>query len=343
MALFDVVQFEGAPFSWLIYKHPGDEFNTHSKLIVAPGQVAILVHNGKIERILEEGSYRLDTELLPFVKAFVKGVFGGNNPYPMNVYFVNKTLKLDMLWGTSDPINIVDPKYGIQLRLRARGQLGIRLANYQFFFQTLVGTIMDGSYITFTAIQNYFRGIINQRVKKILSSFIIQNKCTYFEIDPHIDTIQKDLENELKPDLNRFGFDLVNLAIESINVPDDDLTKLNDIFHKKAEFQQLGNDLYRTSRGYDVLEAGAKNNSSTGAVFGMGLGMGMNGQGINSIIPPSKEVQNSNLICPKCHSNVPFGSKFCPECGSPMALRCPKCQTEVAPGTKFCPNCGQKL
>ena len=44
MAIFDVVRFEGTGSDWLIYKHPGTEFNTRSKLIVSPGQVAIIVH-----------------------------------------------------------------------------------------------------------------------------------------------------------------------------------------------------------------------------------------------------------------------------------------------------------
>lgn len=37
-------------------------------------------------------------------------------------------------------------------------------------------------------------------------------------------------------------------------------------------------------------------------------------------------------------------SKFCPECGAPMAAQaaCAKCGAELAPGAKFCPECGQK-
>ena len=84
MAIYDVIKCESTNPEWIIYKYNSSEFNTRSKLIVSTAQVAILVHNGRIEKILEEGSYRLDTELLPFVKGFVKGVYGGNNPYPIN-------------------------------------------------------------------------------------------------------------------------------------------------------------------------------------------------------------------------------------------------------------------
>ncbi len=37
-------------------------------------------------------------------------------------------------------------------------------------------------------------------------------------------------------------------------------------------------------------------------------------------------------------------SKFCPECGAPMAAKgaCGTCGAQLAPGAKFCPECGQK-
>ncbi len=54
--------------------------------------------------------------------------------------------------------------------------------------------------------------------------------------------------------------------------------------------------------------------------------------------------------CPKDGTLAPAGTKFCPECGSPMvqppppapAAVCPKCGTETK-GAKFCPNCGTKI
>ncbi len=362
MAIASVVRFEGTGNDWLLYKFKGDEFNTKSKLIVSTGQVAILVHNGQIEKIVEEGTYKMDTELLPFVKAFVKGWYGGSNPYPMEVYFINKRLKLDLLWGTADPIPVIDPVYNIKLSLRARGQMGIRLSNYQFFLQTLVGTLLKDNYIKFSVIQDYFRGIINQKTRKFLAGYIIDNKVTYFEINAHIDDIQTRLEESLREEVGQFGFDLVNLSIESINVPDDELEKLNDILLKKAEYEQLGDQVYRTTRGYDVLEAGAKNNSSTGSLFGVGLGMNMANQttaAAGGIIPPQQNNANaasvnntsapqvtnkvSTFDCPRCGKDINYGSKFCPECGIALVYTCPKCGNTVDPGHKFCDNCGDRL
>jgi len=54
----------------------------------------------------------------------------------------------------------------------------------------------------------------------------------------------------------------------------------------------------------------------------------------------------STAKCPKDGTIAPAGTRFCPECGSPMVQpsvsACPKCGTETH-GAKFCPNCGEKL
>ena len=50
--------------------------------------------------------------------------------------------------------------------------------------------------------------------------------------------------------------------------------------------------------------------------------------------------------CPKDGTVAPAGTKFCPECGSPMvqpaASNCPNCGAETH-GAKFCPECGTKI
>ena len=50
------------------------------------------------------------------------------------------------------------------------------------------------------------------------------------------------------------------------------------------------------------------------------------------------------MVCPGCAAELAEGTKFCPECGTPVqAPRCPSCDTAHAPGQKFCSECGTAL
>jgi len=53
------------------------------------------------------------------------------------------------------------------------------------------------------------------------------------------------------------------------------------------------------------------------------------------------------IECPKCRYRNVAGTKFCGDCGIPLAvgspLNCGKCGTENPPGQKFCGSCGNTL
>ena len=355
MAIYSVVKFDSVKdVRWLVYKFAGTDFNSKSVLIVGPGQVAIAVHGGKIETVFEAGTYRLDTENLPFLRGVVKKFFGGATPYTMEVYFVNKTIKLDMLWGSNEPIQVVDPKYNVKVHVRCRGQFGIRLTNYQFFFEHLLGTLLESNYVTFEVIQSYFRGVINTKATKAISNKIVTDKISILDISTMLEDISNGLKADLAPEFAKFGFEVINFFVESISVPDEDLARINDFLNKKAEFDIMGDARYRTARGYDVLEGAATNENGAGGVgagIGVGLGVGLGaaksigGEG-GGIIPSGStdEKPKAEVIkCPKCGHELAKGAKFCPECGASLINLCPKCGHPLAAGAKFCPECGAKI
>lgn len=335
--IYDVIRFEPANPNWFIFKHPADEFNNKSKLIVSPGQVALLVHNGKVEKIVENGTIKLNTEYYPIIKGLIKAFHKGGNAYPLEVYFINKVLKLDFFWGTSSPIDLIDPKYKIAIKLRARGQFGIKLVNYQFFFENFIGTVMKGKLFTFELLNDKLRALLNQRFRESAVSYILANKVSYFEIAAHLDEISEAFTNELKPVIESYGLNITKVLIESINVPEADLKKLQEILYKKAEYEQLGDETYRLTRGYDVLEGAAKNQGTAGTIMGVGLGQNVAG-GMGSIIP---ERDPSKKLCVNCNYELLKNAKFCPNCGAKVEKSC-LCGAKLAPKVKFCPECGRK-
>jgi Double zinc ribbon/Adenylate and Guanylate cyclase catalytic domain len=49
------------------------------------------------------------------------------------------------------------------------------------------------------------------------------------------------------------------------------------------------------------------------------------------------------MQCPRCQYENLAGTKFCGECGAPLASGCPACGVSNPPANKFCGECGAPL
>lgn len=340
MTYLDVIEYRGShDNSWIVYRHPNNQFNTNSKLIVSVGQVAVIVHGGKVERIIENGTFILDNLNFPFLANMQRKKHGGGNPFPMEVYFINKTIKLDMLWGTIDPILLLEPKFNVRVHVRARGQFGLKINNYQFLLTQLIGSI-NRQTITFELINQFFRGLINTKIKTILASEIINNKISLLDINMHLDSLSNQTKVLLEPEFERYGFEMINFYYSSINLPADDLEIINKILNKNAEFNILGTDRYKASRGYDVLESAAKNEGS-GNLASAGLGLGIGKGFADDLMNVNKDLKVDEHKCVKCSMKIGEKDKFCLNCGTEQVKHCSKCNTTIDSNAKFCSNCGQ--
>lgn len=322
MALFDVVRFDGLKSrEWLIFKYPSDQLVLGSQLIVQEGQVAIFVKGGCVCDIFQPGTYTLSTENLPVLNAIVKLPFGGETPFSAEVYFVNTTTKLDLNWGTTDPIQLIDPKYYIRLHIRAFGNMGLKLIDYESFFKELIGGMQQDDLVRFDKIKDFYRGLLVIKVKSIIADTIISEKISALEIAPKQEELSLKIKDKISGEFEKYGFKVLNFYIQSINFPDEDFEKINKILEDKAAFEIMGERRYATKRSFDVYEGAATNANGVAGEFvsgGMGLGAGVTvGSSMaNSIGNPL--VNNGSMTmkeCPFCHSIIPIASKFCPECG----------------------------
>ena len=66
MKIIDVIKYEGDN-STFIWKHPAEDFNMKSQLIVHESQEAVFMMNGQALDTFGPGRYTLDTENIPIL------------------------------------------------------------------------------------------------------------------------------------------------------------------------------------------------------------------------------------------------------------------------------------
>lgn len=357
MAIVEVIKYNGGPevFAW---KYPNEELGTWSQLIVNESQEAILFKGGKALDVFQSGRHTLDTANIPVLNKIVNLPFGGRSPFTAEVWYVNKAFSLDIKWGTSSPIQIQDPKYGVFVSVRSNGMFGIKIEDSKKFLIKLVGTM---NIFDKTNLVKYFRGLYVTKVKDTISSYVIHKKISLLEINAYIDEISEYMKERIEPILSEYGIKLVNFYVNDISIPEEDkaVSKLKDALAKKAEMNIIGYS-YGQERSFNTLEGAAKNPSSSSApLMGAGMGLGM-GVGLGDVIGGafqsiSSEIKTSRSesykICPKCQEKIDSVQRFCGNCGydteskeeeKTKKIVCSVCGKELVGNVKFCPQCGDK-
>ncbi|MDQ6423121.1 SPFH domain-containing protein [Paenibacillus sp. LHD-117] len=379
MAIIDVIKFNGiANRDWLVFRYPGESFVYGTQLIVGEGQIAVFVKGGKALDYFSAGTYTLNANNIPILQSFINLPFGKRTPFTAEVFFINKTIKLDVLWGTSDPISLIDPKYNVRLRVRAFGQFGMRISDFRVFLTELIGAVGDHDVVKYDTIISYFKGITVTKIKTLIANTVINKKISVLEIAPLLEELSERAENSVAFEFERFGITIVNFLVSSVNFPDEDFETINRILGEKAAFEIIGDQRYNVKRSFDVMETAAGNESGGNiAAAGIGLGLGA-GAGLavgtaftnhasgimnssTKVIPCNKcasmndvddkfcgncgnKLASEKVECRSCKSHIDRNAKFCPECGCSMGMKvCPSCHKENSPETKFCSECGTRM
>lgn len=359
MAIIDVVRFDGLRSrDWLIYKYPAEDLVLGTQLIVQEGQAAIFVSGGVVADLFYPGTYTLHTENLPILKTLVNLPFGGNTPFSAEIYFINTTVRLDINWGTSDPIQLVDPKYYVRLRVRAFGQMGLKILDPVSLLKEVIGGMQKADIIKFDKIKEYFRGILVIKAKSAIADTIISNGVSVLEISTKLEELSEIVKNQVAPEFAKYGFTVANFFIQSVNFPDEDFEKINKILEDKAAFEIMGDGRYATKRSFDVYEGAANNQNGMAGAFaaggiGLGVAMGVGSSMNQNMGNPMNQMQGQASgnatpapavkICVGCGVQIPADSRFCPQCGFNNSETICECGNKLAPGMKFCPACGKQI
>jgi membrane protease subunit (stomatin/prohibitin family) len=354
VAVADIIKYEGEN-NTLVWKHPLEDFNTLTQLIVHEAQEAIFFRNGQALDLFHPGRYTLKTQNIPILRKLLNLPTGGVSPFHCEVYFINKVMTLNVKWGTNTSAEVIDPRFNILLNVGASGGMGVQVADSRKFLTKLVGTEPN---LTVNGLQGYFRENIAMRAKSYITR--IMGEVSFAVVNQRLNDISLALQNQLALDMGDFGIKLVNFYVSTIHIPDEDKEKIKEALAATSARAIQGYN-WMDEQMADIAKKYAANPGSVDNVAGMAAQMPMAfafGQMLSNVARPLAE----NVFSPTLtafgrkpdsgqeENDVAYGRK-CINCGSdlsPASSFCSKCGTAIPQDTdkvraKFCHACGRKL
>ncbi|MBQ7364323.1 MAG: SPFH domain-containing protein [Clostridia bacterium] len=379
MKIADTVKYEGDN-NTLVYKHPCEDFNALTQLVVHESQEAIFFVNGQALDLFTAGRYTLVSENLPLIGKALKRATGDTSPFHCEVYFINKAILMAMKWGTDSRVQYIEPTYGFPLSIGASGELALRVENARKLLLKLVGTEQS---FTREGVLRYFRALLMMKVKSYIAKEFTEGHVSVFDIDSSLESFSLALKERLVPDFAEYGIALEEFFVTTVMRPEGErqyetfkalyFRQYADVAEAKlqkelrvitaeadaerllidsraqAEKRRVEGYTYQIERGYDVAEKMAANDGA-GQFTSMGVGLGtmaavgsVVGGVVGDAIGGVNHVSEGSF-CENCGTKLAAGASFCEECGSAVSQfgTCKGCGFCFTHSGKFCPKCGTK-
>lgn len=266
--LASVIKYEGGN-DVFVFKHPIEDFNLGSQLIVHESQEAIFFRDGKALDLFGAGRYTLATQNLPLLEGLYKLPSNVDEVFHSEVYFINMTTQMGIKWGTDSKVRMFDPGSGMHIELGASGNFNMRVTNSRKLLLKVVGTTAefrqddvngDDNSVGTTFIKGKFRSLIMNKVKSNLAREIRENQINILEVDEYLDVLSEKLKNVINLTLDDYGLYMPEFYITTIVTPDDDpnFRRLKQQFAEKTlrvREEHIRKAEAEAAQGRKILEA----------------------------------------------------------------------------------------
>lgn len=333
MKIVDLIKYEGDNTT-LVWKHPSEDFNTLSQLVVHESQEALLFLNGVACDLFGPGRHTLHTQNIPLLRRIVNIPTGGESPFHCEVYFINKVEQMAINWGMGN-VNFLDPQYNdYAFKIGASGEMSLKVSDSKKLITKLVGTEAVFNQET---IKHYFKAPITTHIKTMLPNLLRERGVSIFEVEAALPELSEILKIRIAQEMADYGVTLEKFWISNVVKPEDDpyyinfnrqrgekiaLANQGQLDMQAADYQrrieligysgtvekrkmdvdaqryaqdQLGYT-YQQARGFDVMEKVAENEGSGSDLRNAAMGVGM-GFGVGGAFGNAlNSISNSTML-----------------------------------------------
>lgn len=255
-----VVKYEGSNDT-LVFKHPIEDFNLGSQLIVHASQEALFFRDGRALDLFGEGRYSLSTQNIPLLSKMTALPFNADTIFHSEIYFINQAVHREIKWGTDSKVRLFDPGSGLHLEIGASGTFSLKVTDSRRLVLQLVGTenglkadSVLGKSVSQSGGSGYstglFRGLILGKIKSGLAKSILDLHIDILQVDAYMDELSDQLKQKINPYLETYGLTMPEFTIAAISLPDED-----------PDFQRLREQFAQKTLGVreeQILEAQAR-------------------------------------------------------------------------------------
>lgn len=199
-----------------VYRHPVENFNIGSQLIVSEGQKALFFRNGKGLDVFGPGRHILETQKFPLLEEVLKFPTNAELTFDSKIYFV-RTNRLNVKWGVPE-IRLRNPEMDFYVNIGISGSVDLQVIDDNESVRKLVYMIIGtssgaahnepmgaGESYTAAYVSEKFRDVITSRLSDLLANIIIENQINVLDIESKKILISDILRKDLNAVFDEYG------------------------------------------------------------------------------------------------------------------------------------------
>ena len=327
----NVVEWQETRDDVIFYKWNNDEIKRGSRLIIRPGQDAVFMYNGRTEGIFqEEGSYDIESDIIPFLSTLKGFRFGFNSGLRAEVLFIN-TKEFNMKWGTKQAVNLPHPSLPGGMPVRANGTFQFKVGDYETLIDKIAGI---KKMFTTEEVRERILSLLDQ----LLLQWMVKEGKDLFNLQANAGEISRGIMQDLDGEMRQIGLTMTGFQINTVSYPEE----IQNMINKVAGQSMVGDmNRYQQMAVLDSMTNGSAQGGHMAAdMASMQMGMMMGQQIMNQM---GQNLSGAAAVQPGAGVNAAAETEAADAAptGSPQAAQASD-SSGAAPYPNFCPNCGQK-
>ena len=266
--LLEIIEWQDDSRDTIAWRFPDNDaaIKNGAQLIVRESQTVQFVYLGQFGDTFGPGKHSLTTENIPVLTRLKSWKYGFESPFKADVYYVNTRLFTGNKWGTSNPIMLRDPDFGI-VRARAFGTYDFKVTNVQTFLKEVAGSDHDFRV-------DEFADTMRSRVVSIFSEALAEAGVPVLDVA----TRYSELGDALLPLINpimstKYGLEIDSFIVENVSVPPE----VEEAIDKRSAMSAIGNlnDYVKYQMGQGMASGEGGGGGAAGMASEMAIGFAM--------------------------------------------------------------------